>query len=156
MRSRCVVGVIAFLLAACGGSPGSASPTPAEDLKSEYLAIIAPINAASNAMFDALDAPQATPASARPSAQGYLDALVKANGQLLTFESHVPPSTKPDVANLRQTLAVYERDVQLVIAATDTSELNSALQQFLSDGQKFGSAAQLVRSDLGLPPPVVS
>jgi hypothetical protein len=81
---------------------------------------------------------------------------VTENGQLLAFEGKVAPLIKPDVASLRQTVAVYERDVQVVIAATDISELNAALDQFLSDAQKYAGAAQLLRSDLGLPPPVVT
>lgn len=154
--TRCLGLSLILLAAGCGGSSAPAaqvSPTPdIAALRTQYLAIISPSNTATDGLSAALAAPGATPASVRPAAQKLLDADIKANTDLLSFQDRVPVSTRPDIASLRAALASDESDLQKVVAATTTAELNVALAAAAADGTKFSGAATLVRSDLGLPP----
>lgn len=147
---------LTLLAAGCGGSTAPAaqvSPTPnMATLRTQYLAIIAPGNAATDGLTAALAGPNATPASVRPAAQKLLDADIKANTDLLSFQGRVPASMQPDVASLRASLASDETDLQKVVAASTIDQLNIALAGASTDTAKFNGAATLVRSDLGLPP----
>jgi hypothetical protein len=137
-------------ITACGST--AATPPDMATLRTEYLAIIAPGNAATDSLSAALAAPGATPPTVRPAAQKLLDADVKQNAELFTFEDRVPASMRPDVASLRAALASDEADLRKVVVATTIAEMNVALAGAAADATKFNGAATLVRSDLGLPP----
>jgi hypothetical protein len=91
---------LTLLVAGCGGSSTPVAPmSPTPDmaaLRTQYLAIIAPGNTATDGLSAALAAPNATPASVRPAAQKLLNAYVKANTDLLTLQSRVPTSMQLD------------------------------------------------------------
>lgn len=86
---------------ACSSSTSgttSAIPTPTStaDLGRQYLALVAPVNAASDEYVKTLQVPNVAGAPIRPAAQRLLDALVKFNSGLLDLQATVAASIRPD------------------------------------------------------------
>ena len=147
--------IVAMVLAACSAGSTSAIPTPTAtaDLQKEYLSLVEPANAAAKQLAKVLSAPNVTGPEIRAAARPLIDALVKKNSGLLALEANVAVAIRQDIQALRQETSLEIVDLGAVVSSTTDAELNLALTDFDRHLQNLGSAAILVRSDLGLPPP---
>jgi hypothetical protein len=138
---------------ACGSTAAPApTPTPMAVLATTYTQLVAPANSSGGALTAALRAPGASMATTRPAFESYLAALTGLNTKLPRFEDEVSAAPRADVQQLRQGVATELGDVQSVLSATTQSDWLAAATRWTVDAKAFGSAAQLVRADLGLPP----
>jgi hypothetical protein len=168
MKTRAVIGLpcaLAALLAACGGSPSAPAtsptatattrtPTPVPTpnipaLAQQYLALVAPYNSAvgtfqikynalpnspSMSQLNAICSPMAT------ALQTYIDGVLRLP---------LPASILPDAHALATMAGTVEADLNNVGNPT----VNAWSTKLLQDFSQASTAANVLRSDLGLPPP---
>lgn len=120
-----------------------------EQAGKRYLAAVAPLNAAT-AAYDAVVKTSPAPTAAGPSAFHLADALVRADSQLLRLAQEYPPIAQ-DVRALIGADALTEGDLRSIVAQ-NASTLPTWTQHFAADNAKAATAANVVRTDLGLPP----
>ena len=168
--------------AACGGSSATSAVTPSSGgetptpvatptpdlatLGAQYEVLVAPKNAAghqNNADLNAMNKTKVgSPAFAaavvklRADLKVYVDASIKFNSDLLSFENELSPSQRADVETVRADLSKEIGDLESSLAIADNvSFLNStyaAGTPFAIDDKALIAASAIVRSDLGLPP----
>lgn len=126
----------------------TAAPVRTVDYKARYLALIAPVNSALAALTKASDASGNVPAS----------AVTKAVTALQTFDSAVlrvewpGTSTNADVRELVRSTSGLIADIEQVNDQTAATQATFTAQ-FSRDVAATSAAVNIVRSDLGLPPP---
>jgi|SRR5579871_805310 len=118
----------------------------------QYLAIVKPANDAEAAAIKALKALPDTATAAQvaaafaPAAQ----AFEKCDNALL--RAQWPPNVEGDVKAMVTTNGALIGDINALSAQTSLS-ISAWATTFQSDGAKSSAAANVVRADLGLPPP---
>ena len=125
------------------------APTEAQ-AGQQYLADIAPLNAA----VAAFKADTNTDLSALP---GEVAPIVSA---AQTFESTIlrqqwPSNTKADIKTLATEVGTFESDVSN-FGSSSALDISSAEQTMVQADGTFGADSNIVRADLGLPPPPAS
>jgi hypothetical protein len=146
------------LLVACGSAPSSntATPTPTltqAQLGAEYLALVAPANAATSKLAALLQPAQIDAVQVRAAALELENAEVTLNSNFLAFSQKVPVAVQPDVAAARLAVSNDIAVLQTVVATKTDADLTSALSAWVVDVNAESKAFVLLRSDLGLPPP---
>lgn len=146
-------GACLLALVACSGTGGTAAPSPTPDLGAEYLRLIAPSNAANDALFTAAGATSLNEATIRAAAQKVLVTDIALNTAFLGFAKEVPTNVQPDVAAARVAISKTIVDVQSVLATSGLVALETAVLAWATDASSEINVFVLLRSDLGLPPP---
>lgn len=148
------------LLVACGSAPSSntATPTPTPTLTqaqlgAEYLALVAPANAATSKLAALLQPAQIDAVQVRAAALELENAEVTLNSNFLAFSQKVPVAVQPDVAAARLAVSNDIAVLQTVVATKTDADLTSALSAWVVDVNAESKAFVLLRSDVGLPPP---
>lgn len=134
----------------------SSTPAPTVDYAAQYLRLVAPPNAAADVLGDTLDAlakRKAGNAAYIPPFTTYAAALQTWNNVLL--RSPWPEKVLPDVkalvgANADEIAAVNNL---ITAATTNRGDFQGLFNAWGAAGTKGSTAANVVRADLGLPPP---
>ena len=146
--------IILALMAGCSVSTAAApKPTPTANLGHQYLALVAPANSAEAQFEKTLQTFDVTGSAIRSAAKTLSDALVTFNSGLVTLQAAAPPSIRPDIVALRQSVSLEISDLQAVLDAATQVQVSAALKSWDKDARSSAATAVSVRSDLGLPPP---
>lgn len=153
MQINSVPAVVVFLfLAACGSSSSPAAPTTAQ-LAAEYVAAVAPSNAALDQLSAAVKITPMDGAKIRAAAANLESADVTLNSGFIDFEKKVPASVRPHVEAARVAVSKDIADLAAVVSSTDDAGLIATFNVFAVDTTAASAAFVLLRSDLGLAPP---
>lgn len=154
--------VIAAALTACGTAakpttqPAHTGTTaPKIDYKAQYLTIADPYNKVAAEALPAMETWAYTGPNSLTAFASLADPLIEA---LQTFDNRMLRSSWPaDVTQDVKTHAAAAADViGILSAATDQNELtiDGWLRSIPTAASRMSTAANIIRSDLGLPPPV--
>lgn len=150
--NRLLLGAL-LISSACQGAAIQVSPSP--NPSADYSRLVAPAAAASDRLRSAVEAQPPDPAKIRGAAKDLLNAEVRLNSDLLAFAKEVPPRVQRDVEAVRAWLSKEIVDLEQVVASSDDSSLNSALNAFVADrtSQAESSVFLQLRTDLSEPSP---
>jgi hypothetical protein len=151
-KSAAPTTAVAAPVATTAAVQAATTTAAAIDYKAQYLAIVAPANAALRTWRAALDKLGNDPAAsdvARVTAP-LITAYESTDNALL--RAQWPANAEADIKNLVTTDGTLTGDLN---AAGGQNVFSAASweSQVASDGGKAGAAANIVRADLGLPPP---
>ena len=131
---------------ACMGGATKASPSP--NPSADYLRLVAPTNVALDRLTSTVVTEPPDPVKIRGAAKDLLNAELKLDTDLLTFQKEVPSKVQADIEVVRAGLSKQIVDLRQVVASTDDSGLKSALNAFAADAQANRPAILQLRSDL--------
>jgi len=150
MKALFTVLAVALLAVACGSVPAAiAPPSPSQaQLGAQYLALVAPSNAADDSLNAALKITPFDGPRIRAAATNYRASEGAFNSALFAFEKKVPANVQADVEAARHVLSADISNLYDVVNSTDDASLKAALAAW--PALSNAPFVQL-RSDLGLP-----
>jgi hypothetical protein len=148
LAAAAVIAALAVPAAALAQPQATVAPSTSK-LAHTYLAIVAPVNRAID-RWDASNAPTKTTGQTARVDSPLIAAITRADNRLLRV--HWSPRAAADIRSMVKADGAVIADLAIDIQGVQAFSVDDLDSRFVRDLQQVGTAANIVRADLGLPP----